>query len=567
MIPRDNDKVSSMKKALIILTVITLIALGVVAVGLVMGVRQASQLGGYETEQIERETLFTVVEANGVVQSNQSAILLWKIPGEVETVYVESGMEVSKGDILASLDTASLPAYFIAAQADLVTARRALDNLMNSESQQAQALKAVDDAEKALEDALHPETLQAQALSNLAEARQALDTAERNYTIVSAPTPQSAIEQAYSNLLLAEYKITQTEEAIEKTHNRDISAVANSAFLTPEMLQSIRGDLRGLIRQLEFVLVQDKLAYEKSLARYNSLIAPPDPVDVSVAEAKLAFTQATLEDAQREWEKIKDGFSLAEIAVFEAELDDALRERSRVKDGPHPDDIAVLETQIAAAEAAITQMKIVAPFDGTVTHVKTQEHDIVDLGTLAFQFDDISQLYVNLTVSEVDVNRIKIGQDVNLTFDAISDKEYQGEITKVAMVGTKFLGATSFKVTVEILDPDEDIRAGMTSSIQIIVNKVNDVLAVPGQAIRGLNGELVVYRLSESGKPQLPILRWEQDQGTDEGFKFPLVFENTFNYELQPITITLGTTSNKYTEIIGGHLQAGDVIVLNPPTE
>jgi HlyD family secretion protein len=556
-----------MKKALLILTVITLVALGVVGIGLAMGEQQADKLAGYETEQVQRETLFTIIEANGVVQSNQSALLLWKTSGEVETVFVESGAEVSKGDILASLDTASLPTYIIAAQAELVTSRRALDNLMNSESQQAQALKAVNDAEKALEDALHPETLQAQALSNLAEAREALETAERNYTIATAPTPQSAIEQAYSNLLLAEYKISQTEEALEKAHNQDTRAAANKDILSPEMIQRIRGNIRELIKQLEFVLIQDRLAYEKSLARYNALIAPPDPLDVAVAESELAFAEATLADAQREWEKIKDGFNPADIAVLEAELDDAMREWERIKDGPHPDDIAVLETKIAAAEAALTQVNIVAPFDGTVTHVKTQEHDIVDLGTLALQFDDISKLYVNLTISEVDVNRIKIGQDVTLTFDAVPTKEYQGEITKIAMVGTKFLGATSFRVLAEILEPDDDIRPGMTSSIQIIVNKVNDVITVPGQAIRGLNGELVVYRLSESGGSQLPVLRWEQDQGVGGGFKFPLVFEDTFAYELQPITITLGTTTNYYTEINGGDLQVGDLIVLNPPGE
>ena len=295
------------------------------------------------------------------------------------------------------------------------------------------------------------------------------------------------------------------------------------------MIQSMRGNIRELIRQLEFVLIQDKLAYENSLARYNALIAPPDPVDVAVAESELAFAEATLAEAQREWEKIKDGFGSADIAVLEAELDDALREWERVKDGPHPDDIAILETKIAAAEAALTQVNIVAPFDGTVTHVKTQEHDIVDLGTLAFQFDDISPLYVNLTVSEVDVNRIKIGQDVTLTFDAVPTKEYKGEISEIALVGTKFLGATSFRVSAEILEPDEDIKPGMTSSIQIVVDKVSDVITVPGQAIRGLDGELVVYRLSESGEAQLPVLRWEPAQASDEGFKFPLVFEDTFN--------------------------------------
>jgi HlyD family secretion protein len=552
-----------MKKAIIILIIISLVAIVFVAFGLILVEGQASLISSYETELIERGTLTTVVEANGIVQSNQSALLFWKVSGEVGSVLVKTGDRVSEGDILATLETESLPAYIVAAKAEQISAQRQLDNLLISDSQRAQALKAIDEAEKALEDALHPETIQAETLSNLALAQDALEAAQRNYEIITKPTPQSAIDAAYSNLLLAEDKIAQTEEALEKAKARDIRAVANSDVLPPEVVADLRSDIKELTKQLEFVLAQDKLAYEQSLARYNALISPPDPLDIAVAETELSFAIANLKDAQREWERVKDGFSAAEIAVLEAELGDAVRAYERIKNGPHPDDIAALEAQIAASQAAIAQQNIVAPFDGIITRVHTKDHDIVNLGSLAFQLDDLSHLTVNLSISEVDVNRIKIGDTVTLSFEAVPAQEYLGTIIKVASVGTRFLGATNFRVTAEILDPDERIKPGMTASAQIVIDEVENVMTVPGKAIRGLDGQLVVYKLVENGTYRLPSFGRVKEASSEGGAAFE--FRKSIRYEIQPVTITLGITSNNYSEVLTGDLKSGDIIILNPP--
>jgi HlyD family secretion protein len=554
-----------MKKAIIILTVIAVVAFVLAAFSLFLNERQSEQLSDYVIERVERETFISAVEANGIVKSDQAALLIWKIPGEVESIFVEPGYHVSKGDVLALLDEDTLPGYIVAARAELISAQRALENLLNTETQRAQALKAVDDAEAALDEALHPEAVQAEALSRLADAQEALDVAQRNYEIVTAPVPQSAIDQAYANLLLAENKIAETEQAIVDAKNRDNRVIANSDLLPAETVDDLRHDLRRLLKQLEILLAQDRLAYEQSLARYNALLAPPDPVEVDLVESELAFATANLEEAQREWDRIKDGFSPAEIAVLEAELDDALRAWERLKDGPHPDDIAVLEAQIAAAEAAIAQMNITAPFGGTITRVHSQVHDIVDVGTLAFQLDDLSKLSVELSISEVDLGQVKLGQKVNLTFDAVPAKEYQGEIMNISSVGTRFLGATNFQVRIEIINPDEDIRPGMTSRVRIIVDEVENAIAVPGRAIRGLEGDLVVYRLVERGSSRFPSLAWREDPGVQDGSSFPLTLQRSVNYELEPVTIKLGKTSSNSSEILDGDLKEGDLIVLNPP--
>lgn len=557
-----------MKRKTIILTVIILAALGLVAFGLFGSGRGAGFANDFETETIERGTLSSIVEANGIVQSNQTALLFWKISGKVDEMLVKPGDQVSVDDILASLATTSLPSYILTSQAELLSAQDALDDLKNSEIQHAQAQKALDKAQKALEDARFPQALQAQALLAIAEAGKAVEGAQRNYMISASSAPQSAIGQAYANLLLAENKVKDTQEMLDRLENTVINTGPPGIIIPEEVINSAKHQLRRAIKQIELLLTQERLAYEKSLARYNALLEPPDPLQVAAAQAELATAKAQLEAAELEWERIKDGFSPAEIAVLEARVEAAQRGWTRVKDGPDPDDITLLETQIAAAEAAIRQMKITAPFDGTVTSVKTQVNDLVNAGTLAFRLDDLSSLHVDLAVSEIDINSIELGQKAIITFDSILAKEYQGEVTDIAPVGTEVFGATHYMVRVEVLNADAAIKPGMTASVKVVVNEIENVLLVPSQAIRMLNGDSVVYRwLSASQGGSILLLDQSEDSGSGGGFRLPLVGQNADLNQIQPVAITLGATSSTYSEVESGDLRAGDVIVLNPSGE
>lgn len=557
-----------MKKNTIIFTVIILVALGTVAFilsGLGKGVDLASE---FETESIKRGTLSSFVEADGIVQSNQSALLFWKTSGKIDEILVKPGDRVRAGNILASLEPMSLPSTIIAAQAELLTAQKALNDLKNSEIQRAQAQKAVDEAQKALEDARFPQALQAQALLEMAEAGKAVEEAQRNYKIITSQAPQSAIDQAYANLLLADNKVSETEDTLDRIEKLMVRSTYYGFKIPTDLLSYLRSRLRKVNRQMEYMLVQDVLAYENSLDRYNALLEPPDPVEVAAASAKLATAKAQLAAAELEWEEIRDGFSPAEIAVLEARLEDARREWLRVKDGPNPDDITLLETQIAAYEAAIRQTKITAPFNGTVTEVKSQVKDLVNVGTQAFQLDDLSSLHIDLAVAEVDINRIEPGQKATITFDSIPAQECQGEVTDIALVGTDVYGATSFMVRVGLLNADAVVKPGMTAAVKIIVSEVENVLLVPSQAIRALNGNTVVYRwVGAQGGRGVLAPDYGEDAGAESRFRFPLVGQPAILNLIQPVTITLGATSSRVSEIESGDLQAGDVIVLNPPTE
>jgi multidrug efflux pump subunit AcrA (membrane-fusion protein) len=92
----------------------------------------------------------------------------------------------------------------------------------------------------------------------------------------------------------------------------------------------------------------------------------------------------------------------------------------------------------------------------------------------------------------------------------------------------------NFRVTVELADVDELVKPGMTAAVLIRARSVEDALLVPNRAIREMGGQRIVYVLREDDS-------------------------------LEAVEVRLGTVSDAYSEVVGGDLQEGDRVVLNPP--
>jgi len=223
-----------------------------------------------------------------------------------------------------------------------------------------------------------------------------------------------------------------------------------------------------------------------------------------------------------------------DLALRVAELEDAQRAYDRLQNGPDVQEMAAAEARVAAAQAALDQAKIIAPFDGVITDMSIQQGDRVSAGELAFRVEDLSHLLIDLEVSEVDINSVSVGQEVTVNFDAIQGKDYQGLVVEVAGAGTSSAGSVNFRVTVKLADADELVKPGMTAAVLIRVRNLEDALLVPNRAVRVLNGQRFVYVLGEDGLPN-------------------------------PVEVRLGATSDVYSQLVGGDLQEGDLIVLNPP--
>ncbi len=503
------------------LTIVAVIAVAVVAFVFwrqnQVEKQQAETLASLQTETAQMGALTAFVGATGIVRSNQNAALVWNTSGTVELVNVSVGDEVTTDQVLCLLKQTSLSQNIILAEADLLNAQKALDDLYNSELQQAQLLQAIEDAQIALDNLLNPELQQALALQAIADAEKVVETTERSLSSLHSTADQADIDAAKAQVILAGDALSQAQEQFEPYENK------------PE---------DNLVRaNLQARLSAAQQSYDAAVRNLNALQGTGSALDISVAEANLASAQAQLTQAERDYEQIKDGPTPAEITLAEARVADAEYEWERIQDGPPAEDVAAAEARIAAAEATLNMDQITAPFNGVLTEVIVKPGDQVNPGSIAFRLDDLSRLLVDVEVSEVDINRIKIGQEAVLTFDAVLAKEYHGTVTEVALVGTTSQGVVSFKVTVELEDADEDVRSGMTAGVNIVVSQLENVLLVPNRAVRLQNGDRVVYVL-RSDNP-LP----------------------------QAVQIELGSSSDLYSQILDGELKEGDEIVLNPPSE
>ena len=526
---KDKDQRQLNKSAIVVIIVIGVIIVGFFAIRNTIKTKNISSGSSYKTVKVERGTLTASVRTNGTLRAYQSIKLYWKTTGTVDDILVTTGDSVKKGELLAKLDQTSLPSFVILAQADLINAQRTLDNLEHSLSPEAQAYKAVEDARQALEDAQFTEDEIALAQANVAQAMKDVEDAQMRLEILRSTPPQSAIEQAYANMLLAEKKLNDTLADIEHYQNK---LNRNPKSYMPWESKTM---YKKILDGLTILLPQVQLSYNKAKYHYEELQKPPDVIDIAVAEAEVKTAKARLEDAQREYERVKNSPDPADIAILEAKLSDAQREYERVKNGESQDDVAATKARISAAKATLDQAKIFSPISGIITEIYNQPRDKVEPGTPALRIDDLSHLLVDIQVSEVDINKIHVGQDAVLTFDAILAKEYHGVVTEIAMVGTQGMGTTNFKITIEITDPDSDLKPGMTADVDIHTQTLKDVLLIPNHAVRIIENETTIYILGQDGKPK-------------------------------PVRVTLGVSSDTQSEVTSGNIKEDDLVILNPPT-
>jgi HlyD family secretion protein len=447
--------------------ILGIVILVVVAYLVVTMVRaRANAASAYQTTTIARGTLTATIGATGNVHANQTAVLTWQTSGTVDTVNSKVGDQVKAGAVLASLAQTSLSQNVILAQADLVTAQRNLDNLLQSSTQSAQAQlnlvtaqKNVDSTKSTLESFLasnhggtSDDITNAQAKVTLAERNlQSAQTFYDEVKYLGDTDPTKA--QAYTNLYTA-------QQALKSAQNN-----------------------------LDYFLLK------------------PSGRDVEQARANYALAQAKLDDAQREWD--------------------------RLRNGPDSSDVAAAQARVDAAQATINLSRVMAPIAGTVTEADPLVGDLVSPNTSAFRVDDLSHLLVDVQVSEVDINNVSVGQLAIVTFDAVLGREYHGKVVDVSRVGTSVQSVVNFNVSVELTDPDADVKPGMTASVTITIQSLDDVLLVPNRAVHLVNGQRVVY-----------VLRSGQ---------------------LLEIPVTLGASDDTMSEVVSGDISVGDMVVLNPP--
>ncbi len=299
--------------------------------------------------------------------------------------------------------------------------------------------------------------------------------------------------------------------------------------------------------QLALDTAQANLA--SAQANYDSAKAKNATNSDQVVAAKAAVdkAQAALQQAQAAYDKIGGannpsiGMTSQSVTLQQAYDDykSAVANYNITVAGINDTSMRTAQAQLNSAQIAVEQAqanldktKIIAPFDGMVSAVNFSVGDSVGGGagsaaassstssspsgtssssggsggsTPAVDIVNLSSLQIDVTVAEVDLPKIKVGQTARVTLDALPGKTYDATVTEIGPAGTVTQGVVNYPVTVAFNNPDQSVKPGMTANLNIVTAQQSDALIVPLRAVRSQGNQKVVTVLYKGQTIQDPV--------------------------------------------------------------
>ena len=204
---------------------------------------------------------------------------------------------------------------------------------------------------------------------------------------------------------------------------------------------------------------------------------------------------------------------------------------------------------------SLDDYNVTAPISGTIVTRNTKAGDSIDsssgITALAVIYD-MSALKFDIALDELDVNQVEVGQQVQVTVDALDGETFTGYITNISVAGTTANGATTYPVTVQIDDPPAALLPGMNVDASIITGEAKDVIAIPSAAVqRGST----VYVKDASAKPTAAQDDEAGDGAAAPGGRAAAAVPDGY----RAVQVETGLADDNYIEITSG-LSEGDVV-------
>lgn len=156
-----------------------------------------------------------------------------------------------------------------------------------------------------------------------------------------------------------------------------------------------------------------------------------------------------------------------DLALKKATLENAQRTYDNLKDGPDAEQLPVLEARLNAAKATVAAFTVTAPFDGVVAELDAKVGSTINAGQVAIVIADTSKwIVVTTDVTEIDVVKLANSQPATVTLDAIPDVDLKGKILLIGQNYSENQGDIVYKVTVLLTDTDPAMRWGMTAAVK-----------------------------------------------------------------------------------------------------
>ena len=306
------------------------------------------------------------------------------------------------------------------------------------------------------------------------------------YFASQVDSPYRAQAQQYVNSIDVEY--AQAKALYDQTVAtfKDVNRSSNPAVLADALTQmykttkTLSDALKDSVSLWQFY--QDRMNEKKnapiavSTTQLNSLTSYATKSNTAVA--LLSSAQRSMQDAQH-------SVAMANQSLIEKKL-----QLKKLIDGPNTLDIrsaqlSVQQKQYAVDDAllALANYTIRAPYDGVITGTKSKIGDQIATSTTIANIIT-KQKTVTLSLNEIDVSQVAIGDPVALTFSALSDVRLEGTVSTVQLTGTASQGVVTYEVAVAFDAKDDRIKSGMSVTAVITTSTTSGVIRVPNSAVK-----------------------------------------------------------------------------------
>jgi multidrug efflux pump subunit AcrA (membrane-fusion protein) len=346
------------------------------------------------------------VSASGNIAPAQLLAIASNTGGMIKLLDVQVGDRVEAGQVLVRLAGAEkLAAAVESANYELLAARQAMIDL-NDNAGQARA----------------------KAQKRLALAKDALDEATKhrgwkNYR----PGDDDQIAVARADLIVAEDYLKRVQDAYGGFADNPVDNLDKAAAIS--------------------AISAARKARDKAVGNLNFLLAMPDTIEVEKADADVAIATAELDAAQREFETLKNGPDPMALSLASERIKNA-------------------EAQLNAAQAALADLEITAPFSGVVSKVSAHSGAWVMPGQAILTIADLEHLRVETTdLSERDVPQVEVGQSAAVRVKALG-VVLKGRVSEIAPLADTLGGDVVYTTYIELENPPQNLRAGMSVDVE-----------------------------------------------------------------------------------------------------
>ena len=433
--------------------------------------KKGDEVQSYIEASAERQDIRKTLSATGTIQPANQYDVTSSVQGDVLSCTFEEGDTVKKGDTLYEIDKTE-------AQNQIEQAKLQLEQSRNSYNQTAESLNDL--------------TVTSKKAGMVTEL----------YVAVG--------DQIQAGAKIADVRDSSSMELKVPFNAADVSKFGVGAAATVTMDSSFE-TLSGTVTAID---AQETVLDGYQIVKYVT-IRVSNPGGLSTSSAATATINGVACNQGASFTYLSESTITAEAAGTVAGL--SVSEGSRVSVGTVVARLSSTQTenQVTNSRLSLEQQQlsyqntvdkledytITAPIDGTIITKNIKVGDTLDVTngqtTLAVIYD-LSYLTFDISLDELDVNEVAVGQTVNITCDSLGDDNaFEGTVTKVSVAGTTQNGVTTYPVTVRIDDAPDGLLPGMNVDATIVVEESKDALSVPVAAVQRGN---TVYVKDASAK-------------------------------------------------------------------